>query len=327
MPYMPGTASWNCWNEDVRSICGRFQTEVRGTRQSLRRRVVQHQALGLTHTSIETNARSVSRTKEDIREDGNCFFLVAQVRGRSLMLQGDNQAILNPGDMALVDAKKPCEFIHRGRIQHLSFRLRRSAVEDRFGSANVPTATRLSSEGPIGSLLAGLLKQIHSLSSELSMSPGEALETAIAALLVEVVKEEAKRPAGVDDSLDVIDLRVVQRYIDANLRNPSISPRAIARALGCSTRQVHRIFAQSRTTVSCYVKERRLEFCARELHDSVGRNQSVTAIAMNWGFSDASHFSRSFKRHFGQSPVEYRGARARGAGVESAAPVWVSTRP
>ena len=41
---------------------------------------------------------------------------------------------------------------------------------------------------------------------------------------------------------------------------------------------------------------------------------SVTDIAFRWGFCDAAHFSRVFKREFGATPSEIRqgalGARA-----------------
>jgi AraC family transcriptional regulator, positive regulator of tynA and feaB len=29
-------------------------------------------------------------------------------------------------------------------------------------------------------------------------------------------------------------------------------------------------------------------------------------IAHRWGFSDTSHFSRTFKAHYGYSPTDYR---------------------
>lgn len=36
---------------------------------------------------------------------------------------------------------------------------------------------------------------------------------------------------------------------------------------------------------------------------------NLSEIAYRVGFSDQAHFSRSFKRHFGMTPSEYREAR------------------
>lgn len=40
-----------------------------------------------------------------------------------------------------------------------------------------------------------------------------------------------------------------------------------------------------------------------------GKAGNLSEIAYRVGFSDQAHFSRSFKRHFGTTPSEYRDAR------------------
>jgi AraC family transcriptional activator of tynA and feaB len=36
------------------------------------------------------------------------------------------------------------------------------------------------------------------------------------------------------------------------------------------------------------------------------RDRPISVIAHRWGFSDTSHFSRTFKAHYGYSPTHYR---------------------
>jgi AraC-like DNA-binding protein len=38
-------------------------------------------------------------------------------------------------------------------------------------------------------------------------------------------------------------------------------------------------------------------------------DRTITEIALKWGFSDAAHFSRSFKASFGISPNAFRRAK------------------
>jgi AraC family transcriptional regulator len=56
-------------------------------------------------------------------------------------------------------------------------------------------------------------------------------------------------------------------------------------------------------TIGEYVRKLRIDFACAQIRES---NQPLTAIAMNAGFCDQSHFSRSFKGHVGMSPSEYR---------------------
>jgi AraC family transcriptional regulator, positive regulator of tynA and feaB len=35
-------------------------------------------------------------------------------------------------------------------------------------------------------------------------------------------------------------------------------------------------------------------------------DRPISVIAHRWGFSDTSHFSRTFKAHYGCSPTDYR---------------------
>ena len=51
---------------------------------------------------------------------------------------------------------------------------------------------------------------------------------------------------------------------------------------------------------------RRLEECARRLRDPADAARSVTEIAFDCGFTDASYFGRSFRQRYGQTPREFR---------------------
>jgi AraC family transcriptional regulator len=56
-------------------------------------------------------------------------------------------------------------------------------------------------------------------------------------------------------------------------------------------------------TIGEYVRQLRIEQACRELSDS---NQSLATIAAGAGFADQSHFSKTFKRLVGMTPVQYR---------------------
>ncbi|HYP73799.1 MAG TPA: helix-turn-helix domain-containing protein, partial [Microbacterium sp.] len=90
----------------------------------------------------------------------------------------------------------------------------------------------------------------------------------------------------------------------------ALSPGSIAAAHYISTRHLHGLFQEQGTTVSTWIRMRRLEQCRRDLADPLHAGSPVAAISARWGFVDAAHFSRSFKQAYGVSPSEYRASRA-----------------
>ncbi|GAA2788117.1 hypothetical protein GCM10010470_23340 [Saccharopolyspora taberi] len=56
----------------------------------------------------------------------------------------------------------------------------------------------------------------------------------------------------------------------------------------------------------CWIRQRRLERCRRDLTNPHLRQRPVHAIAARWGFTDPAHFSRIFRAAYGLSPSDYR---------------------
>lgn len=99
--------------------------------------------------------------------------------------------------------------------------------------------------------------------------------------------------------------RRLQKYILAQLQNADLSVQKIADDNGISVRYVHSLFGALGCTVSQWIMERRLERC----HDALGARRDgrgvVKDVAFQWGFNDTAHFSRVFKKRFGQTPIEF----------------------
>jgi AraC-like DNA-binding protein len=70
-------------------------------------------------------------------------------------------------------------------------------------------------------------------------------------------------------------------------------------------RSLHLLFADTGTTVSRWIRDRRLKICYREL-SRAGHKDTVTNVAFRWGFNDSAHFSRTFKEAFGVTPSSIR---------------------
>lgn len=107
-----------------------------------------------------------------------------------------------------------------------------------------------------------------------------------------------------EEIADPVVERAVQ-LMEQRLGMP-LSVDRIASRLGIGRRQLERQFAATLgTSPASYARQLRLEHACWLLGHS---RRSVTQIALDCGFADASHFARSFQGAFGQSPREFRGS-------------------
>lgn len=98
----------------------------------------------------------------------------------------------------------------------------------------------------------------------------------------------------------------IHSFIETNLADPHLSPTAVAAAHHISVRYLHRLFQQQGTSVSSWIRRRRLERCRRDLAEPQLSTRPVHAIGTRWGFSHAADFSRAFRAAYGVPPGDYR---------------------
>ncbi|HEY3847554.1 MAG TPA: helix-turn-helix domain-containing protein, partial [Acetobacteraceae bacterium] len=104
----------------------------------------------------------------------------------------------------------------------------------------------------------------------------------------------------------VRDARLVQakQYIEQHVADPHLSPARVASALGVSLRSLHVAFEPAGTTVTNYIRRRRLDECRAALLNDPSR--PVTDIAFAWGFGSLSGFYRAFRAAFDATPGDLR---------------------
>lgn len=95
-----------------------------------------------------------------------------------------------------------------------------------------------------------------------------------------------------------------KRHIERQLASPTLSPAAIGAAAGISRGTLYRLF-EPLGGVAHYVLARRLARCREALLDPAERRR-IADIAYAHGFVSEAHFSRAFRRRYGQSPSEAR---------------------
>ena len=96
---------------------------------------------------------------------------------------------------------------------------------------------------------------------------------------------------------------LVFEFIDNHLE-AELSLNQIAEIAFFSPFHFHRVFKYATgETLNEYVTRRRIKKAALDL---LHKHEAITAIAHQYGFGDISSFSRSFKKHFGVSPTQFK---------------------
>ncbi|MGP4005125.1 helix-turn-helix domain-containing protein [Streptomyces sp. 4N124] len=150
-------------------------------------------------------------------------------------------------------------------------------------------------------LLTAHTNMIHATTTELGPAGVHAAHSA----LIELAKAVAvRRFDDVEPQLAPALSRAAKDLVDSHLADPELSPTMLARELNVSVRTLQRAFATVGESVTAYIRHRRLEEARLALTASSGR-WSVSELAAHWQFADSSHFIRTFKKHYGQTPTEY----------------------
>lgn len=120
--------------------------------------------------------------------------------------------------------------------------------------------------------------------------------------IADVPQEET--PSKEDATIEHAFLSKVNRLIEARLNDPELNVESLSDALFVSnSKLLRKIKALTGVGPNQYIRSFRLAKAKKLLQDN---NQSITAIALETGFTDPDYFSRIFKKETGITPTEYR---------------------
>ena len=168
-------------------------------------------------------------------------------------------------------------------------------------------------------LLRGFVTMIARLFSEDSPPNPEALATEVISFVTLVLaSEDRKETPNLRNSRYRLKQRIFD-FIERNLDDAELSPRNIARANRISPSYLYSLFSDNNTTVGQFIQARRLQKAYELLVADSNGALTVSEIAYQVGFKNASHFSRTFSRHFRIAPRDARqsGLTSRGRIAET----------
>ena len=101
---------------------------------------------------------------------------------------------------------------------------------------------------------------------------------------------------------DVLMERVM-KYMNEHLADPDLNVEKLTEDVGISRAQLHRKLKEiAGVSAGEFIRNLRLEQAARLIEEG---QINITQVAYSVGFSNQTHFSTVFKKHYGMSPSEY----------------------
>ncbi|MCD2191829.1 helix-turn-helix domain-containing protein [Actinomycetospora endophytica] len=313
----------DAWQGAVTGALLRFDVEC--SRPERFRGSVSRHRLGETSLiAMTSHPHRAVRAPEHLGDGPGEYLLSLQLAGTAEFRQDDRVGRVGPGDMVFYDSGRPVEIVSGEGYRSLCFRFPTTGPGTAdlrgYGRAGELTATTLDGAHGLTPAVAGLLTGLHETleQSDVASRPESVLATARHATeLVRTLFDDELSRRGLLERRDPHEeLRTrIDRYIDEQLADPTLSPSSIAAAMFVSPRHLHALLAEDGRTVAGTIRQRRIQRCLADLADPAYAAEPVSAIAQRRGLPNATRFGQLVKHATGRTPVAYRrAALGNGAG-------------
>lgn len=242
--------------------------------------------------------------------DGDFTFVLFQ-RGCEELTHNGHVTKVDTSGYCLINNAIPSAAVFPASIAHtLAIRIDRSAlgalVRHPEKAAGLPADP---SSAPVLALLRGYLDAFAGsrdrLAPEVAQSFGRHIIDLVASIIGTTRDGDAQAASG---GIRAARLREVLEAIAGRACDPGFGIEQVAGQLAVTTRYINRLLEETGHSFSEHVVEHRLRRAWQLLSDPLC-NLKIASVAFECGFNDLSHFNRSFRRRFGETPTSVRGGR------------------
>ncbi|VTZ26439.1 Transcriptional regulator, AraC family [Methylocella tundrae] len=172
----------------------------------------------------------------------------------------------------------------------------------------IDAADNVIPDAGLGAVLADFVVSLQRRLPGMTRAELPQIDEATRSIIMACLAPTLDHKAAAQNAIAATLLERARQIIEANLGSPELGADLLCRSLGVSRSRLYRLFEPS-GGVAHAVQRQRLQKAHERLSDR-RNDRPIVQIAEGLGFSDASGFSRSFKKEFGYSP-----SAARAAGV------------
>jgi AraC family transcriptional activator of tynA and feaB len=253
--------------------------------------------------SFRSSVQRVFRTMPDTQRRF-APMAVMVLEGRTRITQLGRQCDLAPGDFTFIDTAEPLVLEYQEHFHHIHLQFARTTFAPAAYRRGVLLPVR--SQSAMDRTFFECVKNLWEAGPRLDpLKHSSALAAVISLASLTTAFD-------MHDEEGFVPIRVskAMAYIEHNLGEAWLTPKAVADAQQVSRRYLDDLFSGCGYRIESWIWERRLVRAAEEL--SVNNKlwgagkKTILQIALDLGFRSPSHFSRTFTKRFGVSPREHR---------------------
>ena len=245
------------------------------------------------------------RTSRHVRRDApEVVSLILQLRGRAVHHQEGQTQIGRVGELVLADLSGPYESDTGLATAAMYLPHALLGLDVDVGRRAISCLPRSPVYDLVRRHLAVVERDIDRLSSGIAArAVGESTVQLVRALLLTAADDPGRH----DALHETLRMRI-EDHIAQNLGDGALTPERIARQHHISVRTLYNLWSGHEVPLMEWIIQRRLDRARADLGTPTpsGALPPIAAVARRWGFRDATHFSRRFRRRFGTAPLEWQ---------------------
>lgn len=260
--------------------------------------------LGIEFIRITATAQAV---KLNFTAQPDFFWLAMLLDGHAEVSGG--KATLSAEDGDIVYGRGEIAALHAfaGDNRSLIVKIPRSVLTLRLRTPLPEEIGKLAADQGASRVLGGMLRSVADTLVDATPDQMRPIELSLPEFLLTGLLDNAPpRALGGAAGMRAALLERIFQTIEMRLSDPELSHQQVASEHGISPRYLQKLFEAEGSTVTDWIRRRRLDRCKRELLDPRNAGESISRIAGRWGLADSSHFSRLFRAAYGRSPREFR---------------------
>ena len=256
---------------------------------------------------FENAAMQCWRTPRQIAQTpADMLFVCRQLTGTLGLEQDGREIVLSAGDVTLIDPQLAYGAKFSAGSSLLLFKIPPGVLEARIGSTRQMVLRSITPSDAAGGLTSSFLAMLPHYVGRLQETAAHIVRDQVLDLLAVSLATAVGAERAKISSARSLALTTVRAAIEARLTDPALDPAGIAAAAGISVRYANAVLAHEGTSIARLILATRLSRCRKALEDPLQAHRTLREIATGWGFSDMTHFGRTFKTAYGVLPSEYR---------------------
>ena len=261
---------------------------------------------GITYCYFDSDRHELVRTARDIRhEHDRRFVLSLQLSGQAQIEQGVCAVVLAPQSMSLADAGQPVTITLSGEVRRMVAVLPYSLVLRHVPSVKRLGALKVDAAHPCADIIRDYMVRLCEPHSTIDAITREVMGEQLCVLVGIATSTQLGTEFASSTSREVRK-SLLLAYLKRNVLDPELTPGVTAKAVHMSVRSLHNLMQGTGQSFTEWVLDARLTHARRLLLSTGAVRRKIAEIAAECGFSDLSHFNRTFKARFGCTPSEAR---------------------